>query len=399
MGKLDIESKKILKILLIGLGVFFALWYIKEILGFLGYFIEIIKPFIAGFMLAYIINIPMNFFYRLIRRYYKNPKKEKLVRGISLILSWICILIFLVFILNILIPQIVNTVFTLTSKWPVFVDEAYKILKKYELTDNYAESFRDITKNVNWFSLNGPIFKYINTNGASILTMTSNVINFIRSSAITIFTVVVFSIFVLIYKDYLKLNGNKILYAFLKEEKADYINKVFSISYHTFKDYIFSRMISLLLLTTLTYIGMLIFRIPNAPMISILVGLSDLIPIFGPIVGAGISAIIIFIESPIKALIFLIYDVVIQQVQENVIYPAIANAQVGLPAVWVLASITIGGSIFGLVGMLISIPVASVIYTLFHEKVDQRLDERGFSEEDISQKLHTDFKKGYKDEA
>lgn len=399
MHNLDERSKNILKIILIGLGVFFTFWYLREILDFLGKFIRIIQPFIMGFMLAYIINIPMNFFYRLIRENYKDPKQENVIRGVSLVLSWICVLLFVTLLLNIFIPQIIKSALTLSRKWPLFVDETYKILKNNSLTENYANDFREITKDVNWLSVNGPIFKYINTNSKSLLTMTSSIINSIGSSAITIFTVVVFSIFVLIYKDMLKLNGNKLLYAFLDEKDADYVNKVFSLSYHTFKDYIYSRMISVALLIVLTYIGMVIFSIPNAPMISILVGLSDLIPIFGPIAGAGISAVIIFIESPIKALIFLIYDVIMQQVQENVIYPAIANAQVGLPAVWVLASVTIGGSLFGIVGMLVSIPVASVLYTLAHEKVEQRLMKKGFNQKDIMDKQKKNFIQGYKDEA
>lgn len=398
MEKLDVKSRNTLKIILIGLGAFFTFWYLREILEFVGKFIKIVQPFVLGFMLAYIINMPMNFFYKLIRENYKDRRQENLIRGVSLVLSWICVILFLLLLLNILIPQIVNSALTLSRKWPVFVDETYKLLSNNSLTENYAENFRDLTKNVNWLSVNGPIFKYINTNERSILTMTSSLLNSIGSSAITVFTVVVFSIFVLIYKDMLKLNGNKILYAFVSEKKADYINRVFSISYHTFKDYIYSRMISVALLITLTYIGMIILQIPNAPMISILVGLSDLIPIFGPIAGAGISAVIIFIESPIKALIFLIFDVIIQQVQENVIYPAIATAQVGLPAVWVLASVTVGGSLFGIVGMLISIPVASVLYTLLHEKIEQRLRKRGFSEDDIIDKQKSDFRKGYKNE-
>lgn len=398
MEKLDVKSRNTLKIILIGLGVFFTFWYLREILEFVGKFIKIVQPFVLGFMLAYIINMPMNFFYKLIRENYKDRRQKNLIRGVSLVLSWICVILFLLLLLNILIPQIVNSALTLSRKWPVFVDETYKLLSNNSLTENYAENFRDLTKNVNWLSVNGPIFKYINTNERSILTMTSSLLNSIGSSAVTVFTVIVFSIFVLIYKDMLKLNGNKILYAIFSEKKADYINRVFSISYHTFKDYIYSRMISVALLITLTYIGMIMLQIPNAPMISILVGLSDLIPIFGPIAGAGISAVIIFIESPIKALIFLIFDVIIQQVQENVIYPAIATAQVGLPAVWVLASVTVGGSLFGIVGMLISIPVASVLYTLVHEKIEQRLRKRGFSEDDIIDKQKSDFRKGYKNE-
>lgn len=395
---LNIKENEILKTLLIGLGVFFIFWYMGNILKFIKDFLKIIQPFIAGFMVAYIINIPMNFFYRLIRENYKDPQHEKLIRFFSLVLSWISIIIIGLLLLNILIPQIINSAFALTRKWPQFVKEIYKLMKTNSITENYADSFYDMANGVNWLSINGPLFRIFKTNEVSLFTMTSSVINSVSSSAITVFTVFVFSIFVLLYKDMLALHGNKILYAIFKEDTGDYINRVFSIAYHTFKDYLFSRLIAVAMLITLTYIGMLIFRIPNAPMISILVGLSDLIPIFGPIFGAGISAVLIFIESPFKALIFLIYDIIIQQVQENVIYPAIATAQVGLPAVWVLASVTIGGSLFGIIGMLVSIPVASVIYTLVHEKIDARLIKKGYTMEDIINKKKKDFHKEPADE-
>lgn len=136
---------------------------------------------------------------------------------------------------------------------------------------------------------------------------------------------------------------------------------------------------------------MFIMGIPNAGVISLFVGVSDLIPIFGPIVGAGLSAVIIFLESPIKALIFLIYDVIIQQIQENIIYPAIAGEKIGLPAVWVLAAITIGGSLFGIWGMLIGIPVASIIYTLFHEFIDNKLKAKNVTDKMIEEKKNKQY--------
>ena len=197
---------------------------------------------------------------------------------------------------------------------------------------------------------------------------------------------IVFSIFVLIYKKMLKTNGTRLIYALLSEERADYINKVLSLSYNTFKDYVFSRMISVLCLSVLTFIGMKIFKIPNAPIISIVVGISDLIPIFGPIFGTGFSAILIFVESPFKALIFLAYNVIIQQIQENLIFPYIAGDAIGLPAVWVMASVTIGGSLFGIWGMLISIPVVSVFYTLYLEKINNKLKEKNFDDAKIKEK-------------
>lgn len=202
----------------------------------------------------------------------------------------------------------------------------------------------------------------------------------------------VFSIFILLSKRMLKINSTRILYAITNEERADYINRVFSLSYNTFKDYIFSRLISVICLSALTFIGMFVMRIPNAVMISLIVGFSDLIPIFGPIVGTGFSMILIFIESPFKALIFLIYTLIIQQIQENAIYPAIAGNKIGLPAVWVMASVTIGGALFGVWGMLISIPVVSVIYTLSHEKVHKTLVEKDIDEEKIIAKTNKIYK-------
>lgn len=350
-------------------------------------------------MVAYIINIPMNFFYRVIRENYKNPKHEGLIKGVSLLLSWVCVLMVITLLLTTLIPQIVNSAITLTNKWPIFMRETYNLLKGNSLTDGFADSFMEFASSIDWMSFRNIIFGVFRADeNVSMITLTTNILNSIGSSAILIFTIVVFSIFVLVYKDMLKYNGNKILYAFFKEETADYINKVFSLSYHTFKDYIFSRMIAVAMLTVFTYVGMRILRIPNAPMISVFVGVSDLIPIFGPIFGALISAILIFIESPVKALIFLIFNIIIQQLQENVFYPAIANAQVGLPAVWVLASVTVGGALFGIVGMLVSIPVASILYTLFHEKVNHKLMEKGFDEADIDAKYEHKFYTEVEDE-
>lgn len=214
----------------------------------------------------------------------------------------------------------------------------------------------------------------------------------VSSGVIGVFTMFVFSIFILVYKRMLKINGIRLLYAVVSESKADYINKVFSLSYNTFKDYLFSRLISVICLSVLTFVGMFLMGIPNAAMISVLIGLSDLIPIFGPIFGTAFSVILIFIESPVKALVFLIYNLIIQQIQENAIYPAIAGNKIGLPAVWVMASVTIGGSLFGIWGMLISIPVVSVIYTLSHEKIHDTLEKKGFDEEKLIKKGDKTYK-------
>ena len=392
MKELDTRSKNLLKVVIIGILLYFGFFYIANVLKALGKLYTIIQPFILGGALAFIISIPMNFFEKKLRKFLPDQKKEKLRNILALLLSWLILIIFLVILIYILVPAVIKIINTFSSKWPYFVDEIYEILNKYPLTEPLAEKFMETFEDVDWYSMRNAAISFLKGNNVDIFSRATSLINSVSSGLIGVFTMFVFSIFVLLYKKMLKTNGTRILYALFSEETADYINKVFSLSYNTFKDYLYSRLISVVCLSTLTFIGMFILRIPNAVMISVLVGLSDLIPIFGPIFGAGFSAVLIFIESPFKALVFIIYDVIIQQIQENIVYPAIAGDRVGLPAVWVMASVTIGGAAFGIWGMLVSIPVVSVIYTLVHEKIHKVLEEKDISEEMIVAKRDKTYK-------
>ena len=392
MKELDAKSKNLLKVVVIGILLYFGFFYISNVLAAFGKLYSIIQPFILGGALAFIISIPMNFFEKKLRKILPDKKHEKVRNILALLLSWLILIIFLVILIYILVPAVIKIIYTFSNKWPYFVDEIYEILNKYPLTEPLAEKFMETFEDVDWYSMRNAAVSFLKGNNVDIFSRATSLINSVSTGLIGVFTMFVFSIFVLVYKKMLKTNGTRILYALFKEETADYINKVFSLSYNTFKDYLYSRLISVVCLSTLTFIGMFILRIPNAVMISVLVGLSDLIPIFGPIFGAGFSAVLIFIESPFKALVFIIYDVIIQQIQENIVYPAIAGDRVGLPAVWVMASVTIGGAAFGIWGMLISIPVVSVIYTLVHEKIHKVLEEKNISDEKIIAKRDKTYK-------
>ena len=337
------------------------------------------------------MSIPTNFFERKLHSLDKNSKHEKLISISSILISWALLIAFLVILINILIPSMVKIVYTFSIRWPDFVNSTYHFLKNHELTEPYANKFMNTFSGVGWYNVRNAIFSFIDGKDVDLFSKATGLLNSVSSGVIGIFTMIVFSIFVLVYKKMLKRNGTRLIYALLSEERADYINKVLSLSYNTFKDYIFSRMISVLCLSVLTFIGMKIFKIPNAPIISIVVGISDLIPIFGPIFGTGFSAILIFVESPFKALIFLAYNVIIQQIQENLIFPYIAGDAIGLPAVWVMASVTIGGSLFGIWGMLISIPVVSVFYTLYLEKINKKLKEKNFDEAKLKAKENKSY--------
>ena len=391
MGKLDKKSEDLLRVICYGIILFFAFWYFPVIKKLLVQVVGVMEPFIIGGMIAYVVSIPMNFFERKLEEYFPNEKYKKKFAGFSLGISWILIICALILFLNVLIPRIITVIFSFFNRWPEFIRETYDTLNNHSLTRPYADKFYDYVNSFGWYEVRNAVMNFISGKKTDLFSFTTGILNSVGSSIFTIFTIIVFSIFVLVYKNMLKTNGTRIMYAILSEKKADYLNKVFSLSYNTFKDYIFSRLIAVVTLSGLTFLGMFIMKIPNAGIISLFVGVSDLIPIFGPITGAGLSAVIIFLESPIKALIFVIYDVIIQQIQENIIYPAIAGEKIGLPAVWVLASITIGGSLFGIWGMLIGIPVASVIYTLFHEFIDNKLKEKNISDEMIEIKKNKQY--------
>ena len=383
MRELDVKSKNLLKVVVCGILLYFGLYYIGHVADAVGKLYLVIQPFILGGALAFIISIPMNFFESEFAHFDKTGKHKKIISTCSLLLSWILVIASLVILINILVPSIVKVVYTFSIRWPDFVDEIYRLLKKYPITEPFANKFQNTFYGVGWYNVRNAVYTFLQGRKGDIFSTAASLMGSISSGVIGVFTMFVFSIFILIYKRMLKINGIRILYALMSEERADYINKVFSLSYNTFKDYLFSRVIAVICLSILTFVGMFVMRLPNAAMISIVVGLSDLIPIFGPIFGTSFSTILIFIESPVKSLIFLAYSLIIQQIQENVIYPAIAGNKIGLPAVWVMASVTIGGSLFGVWGMLVSIPVVSVIYTLSHEKIHHMLEEKGFDEEKL----------------
>lgn len=392
MKKLDEKSQNILKVVIIGILLYFGLFYIENVSNALSRLYIVLQPFILGGVLAFMISIPMNFFERKLSKLDKNEKHKKLISVLSLLISWIIVFLALTILINILVPSIAKVVNTFINRWPEFVDDIYKMLQKYPLTQPYADKFLDTFSAISWDNVKNAALDFMKGREGDVFSTATNLVSSVSSGVIGVFTMFVFSIFILLSKRMLKINGTRILYAIMTEERADYINKVFSLSYNTFKDYLFSRLIAVICLSILTFAGMFVMRIPNATMISLIVGFSDLIPIFGPIFGTAFSVILIFIESPVKALVFLIYNLIVQQIQENAIYPAIAGNKIGLPAVWVMASVTIGGSLFGVWGMLVSIPVVSVIYTLSHEKIHHQLEEKGFDEEKLLAKGNKVYK-------
>ena len=398
MKKLDEKNSQLLKVILISILVFFAFWYIESVKNGLSVFIAVIQPFLIGFMLAFVINLPMNFFEKKVySKIFKTEKTKKLVPIFSLITSWILFILGICIFLNVLIPRISNAVTTLINKFPEFLNDLVRLLNKNKMTKRFADDVQDYIYSVNWNKSLEQIKDYFLGEAGNIFTKTTSIINSVSSTLVTIVAAIVFSVFVLINKKDLKIFSNRIIYSLFKKENADEINKVASLSYSSFASYINSKALSSLILGILVFIGMLILKIPFAAMAAILVAIADFIPYVGPLIATIIMMILIFIESPFQSLVFLIFLLIAQQVQGSIIYPAIAGKTIGLPSIWVIVSIAIGGSLFGIFGMLVSIPIASILYTLMNEKMDKTLAKKEISEkeiEEISEKIH--YKKGEK---
>lgn len=388
MKNLDDRAKNLLKVVLISLVVFFTFWYIDNVKAGLFFFISVIQPLILGLAFAYVINLPMIYYERKI--FYKlkeNEKAKNLVTPLSLILSWITIILAISILLNVLIPRIITSFSSLIDKWPIFIDEVDKIVNSNEILRRNAKNLLETINKLKIDEIFSSVQDFLMSDGKNIIYTTSSVFKNVGSIIFSIFIGIVFSTYILMNKKAVQKNSTKLLYAVLPEEKADSFYRICSLSYQTFSSYIKTKMISSTILTALILIGMLILRLPYAAMISILIGVSDFIPIFGPIVGASVSMILIFIESPIKSLIFIIYVMIAQQIQEKIIYPAMAGKQIGLPSMWIFVAIIVGGSLFGIVGVLVGIPIASIIYTIANEKINRELGNKEISEKDICEKI------------
>ncbi|MDU7163533.1 MAG: AI-2E family transporter [Anaerococcus vaginalis] len=387
MKKLDEKNSQLLKVILISMLVFFTFWYIENVKNGLLVFLAVIQPFLIGFMLAFIINLPMNFFEKKVySKIFTTEKTKKLVPTFSLISSWVLFILAISIFLNVLIPRISAAATALVDKFPEFLSDLVKLLNENKMTKRFADDVQKYVYSVNWNNLIIQIKNYFAGEAGNIFDKTTSIINSVSSTLVTIITAMIFSIFVLINKKDLKILANRIIYSLFKRETADEINKVASLSYSSFSSYLNSKALSSLILGILVFVGMLILKIPFAAMAAILVAIADFIPYVGPLIATVIMMILIFIESPFKSLVFLIFLLIAQQVQGSIIYPAIAGKTIGLPSIWVIVSIAIGASLFGIAGMIVSIPIASILYTLMNEKMDETLAKKEISKEEI-QKL------------
>ena len=368
------ETKKWIKIILFALIGLLIVLNFNSTLGFIGKFMDIISPFVVGAALAFILNIPMIAFEtKFLKFKTKGGKKlnKGLVRIVSLLLAIFVIGFIITLIVNLILPEIINIAKLLVDNFPKYATE----IKKFaiDVTTNIPE-VREAIENIDIAKLgSGEQVKNIATNVITTsISFASNLIGSIFNTVVSL----VFAIYILTSKDKLKAQSKKILYAYFENEKAEKIIEFGRTSRRIFKNFITGQCLEATLLGILSIIGMFVLRIPYAVPIGVLIGVTALIPIVGAFIGIIVGAILILSVEPLKVMTFLIFILILQQIEGYLIYPNVVGDSVGLPGIWVLVAVAVGGDLFGLIGMLLGLPIASILYTVVKDNVNLRLSKK-----------------------
>ena len=354
--------------------ILFALLHIETVVNGIGILFEILKPFIVGAMIAFILNIPMKGIEDRLLIGWSGKKRQNFKRPVSLIMSILFVAAVITLIIVAIVPQVKNTIATLGAKLPGFFDDVKKGLA--ELAVAYpalSEQLNEMaTTEFDWNSILSTVVDFLKSGVTDMVNSTVNVASGIIGGVTKTVIGFIFALYILVQKEKLHDQANRILKAYVPEKTAGRIREVCHRLYVNFTNFICGQCLEAVILGSLFIVVMTIFGMPYAIMIGALIAFTALIPIVGAFIGCFVGAFMILIDNPVKALWFVILFLILQQLEGNLIYPRVVGNSVGLPSIWVLASVSIGGSLMGVAGMLVFIPLMSTAYSLIRDDVNSR---------------------------
>ena len=371
--KTIIEDKKKLAKWIIGIVVtciliFLGVRYMGAVSGAISRGIDILKPLLIGCGIAMILNVPMSFLETHLWIKSKNKFLCKIRRAVAFVLSLILILGIFAGIVMIVLPTLIETV-------TIIVDTAIEIvnhINSLSREEIEALPFGEFLMDIDWSHLVDSMTSWLKDLVDKTINGAFGTITSLVGGLIDVFVSVAFAMYLLFSKERLKAQGKRIIKAWMPKKGGKWVCHAFGVASRSFKNFIAVQFIEAVILGVLCYIGMRIFGFPYPAMISILVGVTALVPVIGSFVGGGVGAFILLAIDPIKAIWFVVYIIVLQQIEGNLIYPRVVGDRVKLPAMWILAAVTVGGAIGGPVGILISVPLTSTVYVLFLEETEKR---------------------------
>ncbi len=359
-----ITMKQVLFVIAYTIGLIWIILHMNQVLECIRIVLDLLKPFIYGVVMAFLFHLPLQYFLK------KLPDSTgKWKQPLAVILSLILIIGVITFVISIVVPQVVDSIVTLANAFPGYIDSFQDWINAMI---EHQRVPMDILESIEQYA--GEIEKALMTVVKNGLPQIVSMASGFASGVANFFMAIVIAVYLTVSKDRLKRQLKTILYAFLPKSGYDYVLKIGTLANETFTNFVSGQVMEAIIIGVLCFIGCTIFRFPYAPIVSVIIGCTNFIPIFGAIFGVGISALLVAFVNPIQGVFFVVFGTVLQQIESNLIYPKVVGNTVGLSGLWVLFAISIGGGLFGFKGMILGLPVFSIIYVLIKEETYRRVN-------------------------
>lgn len=369
MNKIEIDYKKTLKLVIIAIIAYWILNHYQIVLSLLSKLLSVLMPFIIGCMIAFVLNVLMIRIEKQLSKVIVNPKLKILKRVLSILGSIALVVGVVAIIIILIIPELVSAIKVIALSLPEVIDNLQNWTDSHSI---YLPQLENLINQIDVESLGNELSKFAKTEFSGMLDSTIDILAVIVNGIVNFVLGLVFAIYILMSKETLKDQTKRLINAYLPSKVADNIFELARLSRTTFSNFIIGQTVEAFILGALCTIGMIILGLPYAPMVGSLVGITAFIPIIGAFIGGAIGAFMIFTVDYMQAFIFIIFLVILQQLEGDLIYPRVVGSTIGLPSIWVLFAVTVGGSLWGITGVLLGVPIVSVIYSLVKIQVKNR---------------------------
>lgn len=373
--KRDIRKK--LTIIIFGVLFVYAVFNFNTVVNIFSYISTIVRPIIFGCIIAFVANMIMNQYEKIFKFFIK--KNTKITRLISMILAFLTLLGIIIFVFSVVVPEFVNSVVSMLYQLPLLIQQSIINLRENQWFEEVAKNIENFIRSMQVENLINRGIEIIRAQGATVFSGTLNFVGQIFSSFFEAFLAISISVYVVSGKHRLARNSKKVIYSLLSENIADKLVITIKLLYKNFYNFFVGQSLEAIFLGTMVFIGVTVLGSPYALMLGVTSGVLNFIPFFGALAGAIISTVLIMITNPTKGLIFLVYILIVQQLDGNYIYPHLVGSKMGIPSFWILIALSMGGALMGIIGMVISIPITATFYVLTRDFTNKKLREKNIN--------------------
>lgn len=377
--KRKIISKWIIGIFVACILIYLGIRYVSVVAYAISWLMDLVFPLLLGIILALIFNVPMKPIEKWLLSINKSSKMKKASRPLAIVLSFFVIFGIFIGIAVLVVPEVVSAVKIVIENIMLAIDQLVKLEESTDLSEvPFGEIFAKI--DIDWIQMKTQLEQWAKNISDQLMNIVASGVGSVAGSIVDFIVAITFSIYILSGKEKLKRQVKHLIYVWIPENVGNNFLHVASVCNQTFQSFVIGQVTEAIILGSLCAIGMLILRLPYAPMIGALVGVTALLPIVGAYIGAIVGAFMILTVNPFKAFVFIIFLLILQQIEGNLIYPRVVGSKINLPAIWVLAAITIGGNLAGPVGMLFAVPIMSSAYILLKEATEKKENKVSLNE-------------------